>query len=173
MLLITGIQMVTSDSSNSVWNTGKTYIGDTEFPFLAGISLMILLQVTNFTMTGIGEESLFRGVYYEELSSRYGEWPAKITDALYFTACHFPQNRDNMTAQSWSTNLLNTGLSMLTSFWLQYLYEWYGLRTAVAAHTAIDYISFFGEWLLVGGAENSTGFATNQNQNNLTISFPL
>lgn len=90
------ISMLADDRPNAVWSTGEAYLGDTRLPVWAGIPLILLLQLPNFIMTGVGEESLYRGVYYEEMSYRLGEWPAKILDGAYFTLSHFPQQWDRI-----------------------------------------------------------------------------
>ena len=42
-------------------------------------------------MTVIGEEVLFRGTGYEEMKVSFGVVPAKIIDAIAFSAVHIPQ----------------------------------------------------------------------------------
>jgi membrane protease YdiL (CAAX protease family) len=168
-LLIAGIGMALADPSDSVWARGEAYIGNSAFPVWAGVALMLALQVPNFVMTGVGEEALFRGVYYEELSRRIGEWPAKIGDALYFTVCHYPQQWDKLTAEGAGRVAMDTALTMLDAIWLQYIYEWQGLRSAVATHAAVDILGFFCDWLLQGGVPNTAGFSVNDRV--LSISF--
>lgn len=172
-LLITGIEMACGDASNSVWAKGSAYIGATRFPVWAGVGLMLALQIPNFVMTGVGEESLFRGVYYEELSHRLGEWPAKITDALYFTVCHYPQQWDKLMAESPGQVAATTGLSMLDAFWFQYVYEWEGLRAAVATHAAVDTLAFFCDWLFQGGVPNSSGFSVGSKELSISVKLSL
>ena len=172
-MLITGAEMALADQSNSVWKRGTSYIGDTNFPTWAGVAIMIALQVPNFIMTGVGEESLFRGTYYEELSYRLGEWPAKITDALYFTVCHYPQQWDKIMAENPGELALNTGLSMLDAFWLQYIYRARGLRAAVATHATVDIMAFFCDWLLQGGVPNDAGFSINNKELSIAFTYRL
>jgi len=168
-MLVTGIGMAVADHSDSVWARGEAYIGNRAFPVWAGVALMLALQVPNFVMTGVGEEALFRGVYYEELSRRIGEWPAKIGDALYFTICHYPQQWDRLMAEGAGQIAMGTALSMLDAIWLQYIYEWMGLRSAVATHAAVDILVFFCDWLLQGGVPNDAGFSVSDRE--LSIAF--
>jgi membrane protease YdiL (CAAX protease family) len=169
MALYTGISAAFADTSKSVWATGKSYIGDTEFPIWAGTLLMVAMQVPNFVMTGIGEESYFRGTIYEELSHDIGTWPAKLIDSFYFTACHYPQRWDEVVASDPGGVALGFGLSMLQGMWFEYIYDRRGLGPAVAAHAATDMILFFCDWLVQGGLPTNSGFSLNDRE--LSISF--
>lgn len=172
-MLVTGIGMALADPSDSVWARGEAYIGNSAFPVWAGVALMLALQVPNFVMTGVGEEALFRGVYYEELSRRIGEWPAKIGDALYFTLCHYPQQWDRLMAEGAGQLAMGTALSMLDAIWLQYIYEWMGLRSAVATHAAVDILVFFCDWLLQGGVPNTAGFSVGDRELSIAFTYKL
>ena len=157
----------------AVWDTGSAFLGDREFPVWAGVALMLLLQVPNFVMTGVGEEALYRGTYYEELSTRLGEWPAKLLDASWFTFSHFPQQWDELKAMPAGRLLLKTALSFAQAFWFQYLYEWHGLEYAVAAHAASDVLVFFVDWLAQGGVPNEAGFSINERTMMIGLTFKL
>ncbi len=157
----------------AVWDTGSAFLGDREFPLWAGVGLMLLLQVPNFVMTGVGEEALYRGVYYEELSTRVGEWPAKLLDASWFTFSHFPQQWDRLMAMPVGQLLFKTALSFAQAFWFQYVYEWHGLEYAVAAHAASDVLVFFVDWLVQGGVPNEAGFSINERLSTVSIRFAL
>jgi membrane protease YdiL (CAAX protease family) len=157
----------------AVWDTGAAFVGEGQYPAWAGIGLMLLLQVPNFVMTGVGEEALYRGVYYEELSTRLGEWPAKMIDAAWFTFSHFPQQWDRLKAMPPGQLLLKTALSFTQAFWFQYVYEWHGLEYAVAAHAASDVLVFFVDWLSQGGIPNSAGFSINERTMSIGMTFGL
>ena len=157
----------------AVWDTGSAFLGDREYPAWAGIGLMLLLQVPNFVMTGVGEEALYRGVYYEELSTRLGEWPAKMIDAAWFTFSHFPQQWNRLKAMPPAQLLLKTALSFAQAFWFQYVYEWHGLEYAVAAHAASDVLVFFVDRLSQGGVPNTAGFSINERTMSIGMTFEL
>jgi len=166
---------LTTEAPNAVWKTGKAYIGRAEFPILAGAALVLLLQTGNFVMTGIGEEALYRGSYYAEMKYRFGEWPAKVADAAYFTLSHYPQKWDSIAAAPLSDTALSFLASAGTTFWLQYVYEWGGLRSAVAAHAWTDVIVFFADWLLRAGVpyDEGIGFSINSRLLELSLTLPL
>ncbi len=167
--LYSAISLCAMDQSNAVWTTGQAYIGSNRLPAFWGAALVLLLQVPNFIMTGIGEEALYRGVYYEELSYRMGEWPAKIIDGLYFSLSHFPQKIDSIMAMSAGDILFSLAITSLHAFWYQYIYEWGGLRAAVTAHAVTDIMLFFTDWLLQGGVPNESGFSINTKLLSLTL----
>lgn len=122
---------------------------------------MLAAQIPNFVMTAVGEEALFRGAYYEEMSLRWGQWPAKLADAFFFTASHWPQQWRRIKEQGPFPFLLKTSLSFGQAFWFQYIYESHGLKAAVTAHAASDIIVFFCDWLSSGGEPTTAGFSIN------------
>jgi membrane protease YdiL (CAAX protease family) len=172
MAAYAAISMLGRDGANAVWTTGKAYIGERAFPLWAGLPLMLALQLPNFIMTGVGEEALYRGVYYEELSLRTGLWPAKLVDAAWFTASHLPQQWEEVRTMDAARFVLKTALSMGQAFWFQHVYEARGLKAAVVAHAMSDVIIFFGDWLLQAGVPNEGGFSIND-RGGLSIGFRL
>ena len=172
MSIFAAQSILSAKPGEAVWDSGSAYLGDREFPVWAGVGLMLLLQVPNFVMTGIGEEALYRGTYYEELSTRLGEWPAKLIDASWFTFSHFPQQWDELMAMPRGQLFLKTALSFVQAFWFQYIYEWHGLEAAVTAHAVSDIVVFFCDWLAYGGVPNAHGFSINE-RGGLSISFDL
>jgi membrane protease YdiL (CAAX protease family) len=138
---------------------------------LLGLPLMLLAQIVSFTFTGVGEESLYRGVYYEEMRTAWGEWPAKITDALYFTFSHFPQQLGRLTPENALGFALQTAISIGLTFWYQYVYEWGGLPAVVALHAWGDVIGFYSGWLLKAGNPNTEGTGFSINTRGLSIGF--
>jgi membrane protease YdiL (CAAX protease family) len=171
MAIYTGVGMALADKSSAVWTTGQSFIGNAEFPVWAGIGLMLAMQIPNFVMTGIGEESFFRGTLYEELSVRTGRWPAKIVDSFYFTTCHYPQQWEELADGKPSDLMINFALAMFQSMWFEYIYERNGLRSAVAAHAMCDIMGFFCDWLIQAGAPTDSGFSINNRR--LSVSFGL
>lgn len=169
---IAAVSLFTAPDGESVWDTGSAWLGGREYPAWLGIPLALALQVPNFIMTGVGEEALYRGTIYEELSVRLGEWPAKVVDALYFTGSHLPQKWDQLKEMGAVRLIFSMALSIGQSFWFQYIYEWQGLEAAVAAHAMSDIVVFFIDWLAYGGVPNAHGFSINE-RGGLSISFDL
>ncbi len=101
---------------SAVWETGSAFLGDTRFAAWAGAGLTLLLQIPNFVMTGVGEEALYRGVYYEEFSTNFGMWPAKLIDAAWFTLSHFPQQWSRLRKMPAEQLALKTALSFAQAF---------------------------------------------------------
>lgn len=165
------VKVAMADQSNAVWNTGKGYIGDTEFHPAAAAGLMLLMQIPNFVFTGIGEETLYRASYYEEAKYRFGEWPAKIIDGLYFNLSHYPQKWDIISQQDGWTTAFQLTTDMASTWYFQYIYEWGGLPAVIAAHAWTDVIFFFADWLVQGGAPNNGGFAIQEKALNITFHF--
>lgn len=167
------ISMLSVDRPDAVWSTGEAYIGDYRFSPWAGVALILLLQVPNFVLTGVGEEALYRGVYYEELAYRLGEWPAKLIDGAYFTLSHYPQRWDEIASSPTGEVIMTSLLSMAQAFWFQYIYEWRGLRSAVAAHAAADVIVFFCDWLAQAGVPNRSGFSIGERALSIGVTLRL
>jgi membrane protease YdiL (CAAX protease family) len=167
------VKVCASDQSSAVWTTGKAYIGSREFPVWAAASIVLVAQVANFTMTGLGEESLYRGVYYEELKQDLGIWPARIIDATYFTVSHYPQQYESLAAKDAPDVLLNFALSCGQALWFQLAYEWGGLRAAVAAHTWSDIVLFLGDWLLSAGAPYADDSGFSVNARNVSLAYEI
>jgi membrane protease YdiL (CAAX protease family) len=153
--------LASSSQADAVWTTGRSFIGSAEFPVYLGIPLILALQVPNFIATGVGEESLYRGVYYEELKRRLGLWPAKSLDSLYFTLSHIPQKLASGVPLDLGRELRNSALSIGQTMWLQYIYDAGGLKEAVAAHAMSDIVVFFLDWMLQAGVPNTAGFSIN------------
>lgn len=77
-----------NDFSQSVFNTGKLFIGTHELPFLLGIPAMTVFLYLLCSFVGIGEESFFRGFLYEELGATFNDWVGKATDMILFHLFH-------------------------------------------------------------------------------------
>jgi membrane protease YdiL (CAAX protease family) len=156
---IAAIRIALANKDDSVWERGTSWIGSHQLEPAIGVPLMLLIQTLNFTMTAVGEESLYRGTYYEEMKRGMGVWPARIADASYFTLIHYPQKWDSIKARPIWETLLNFSLSAANIVWWQYVYDEEGLPATVAIHAWSDVIGFGAAWLLTAGAgnENSEG----------------
>ena len=157
---VTAVSVATSDQSRAVWATGKCHLNDAEIPLWAGVSLSLLSTVVNYVLTGVGEESLYRGVYYEETKTTCGPVAAKILDANYFVLSHYPQQYGTLTKTEIGTVILNYALSLGNALWLQCVYDWGGLPASVAVHAWNDVLFGMADWLLAAGVPylNDAGF---------------
>ena len=146
---------------NSVFKTGESYIGNYKIPIALGTVAVFALSCFDFTMTGIGEEALFRGTGYEEMKVSFGVIPAKIIDAVVFPAVHIPQAI--AAGYDWLSILLTTGLFQSgTTFLLQWIYDQGGLKDSIAVHAWIDIVSFVCAYLFTSGVEGNN-FSLNIN----------
>ncbi len=143
---------------NSVFTTGESYIGNYKVPVLSGFASVFVLSCLNYTLTGIGEEAMFRGMGYEEMKVSMGLWPAKIIDAVGFPAVHIPQQI--ITGYDTSIMLSAFVLQSSTSFLLQWIYDQGGLKDSIAAHMWFDVVASTVSYLFTSGTENNN-FALN------------
>ena len=145
---------------DSVWATGKAYVGSREVPVLLGLVSTVALSCFTYTFTGIGEEALFRGVGYEEMKFSFGVVPAKLTDSLGFSACHIPQEIQKGYAPA--TIAFDYGYRALLSLGLQWAYDEGGLKYSVAQHMWIDVLSSTLLYLCyAGSSDNDVSFSLN------------
>lgn len=139
---------------NSIFKTGKAYVGKYSVPVVAGVATVLGLSCLNFISTGIGEEALFRGVGYEEMKVSMGIVPAKIIDALGFSTCHVPQSVlsgiDPITILLGGV-VYQSGLTLL----LQWAYDKGGLRDSIAAHMWMDVLNALATYLFTSGIEDN------------------
>ena len=147
---------------NSVFKTGESYLGNYKIPIALGTAAVFAVSCFNFTMTGIGEEALFRGTGYEEMKVSLGIIPAKIIDAVVFPGVHVPQAIN--AGYDWLTILLTTGLYQSgVTFLLQWIYDQGGLKDSIATHAWFDIISYTLAYLFTTGTQG--------NQFSLNINF--
>ena len=144
----------------SVFKTKESYIGNYKIPIALGTAAVFALSCFNFTVTGIGEEALFRGTGYEEMKVSFGVIPAKIVDAVVFPAVHIPQQI--VAGIDWSSILVTTLLQSGTSFLLQWIYDQGGLKDSIAVHAWIDIVSDVCAYLFTSGVEGNN-FSLNIN----------
>lgn len=136
---LAGMYYLDSGFDDSVWATGKAYIGNKEIPIMLGLVSTVALSCISYSFTGVGEESLFRGVGYEEMKVSFGVLPAKLVDSLGFPACHIPQEIQK--GLSPSTIAFDYGIRSLMTLGLEWAYDEGGLEYSVAQHMWIDVLS--------------------------------
>lgn len=135
---------------NSVFTTGKAFIGIHEFPALLGVPMMAALLYMLCTFVAIGEDSLFRGVLYEELGATYNQWVAKITDMIVFPLFHVPAEIEFY--QENPGYFFNYFIRRaLLTFIIDLTYDRGGLSRSVAFHFWVDFTQLFAYYLINGG----------------------
>ncbi|NMC67912.1 MAG: CPBP family intramembrane metalloprotease [Spirochaetales bacterium] len=134
----------------SIFATGKAFIGMHELPILLGVPIMAVFLYALCSFVAIGEESLFRGFIYEELGSSYNEWVAKISDMLIFPLFHVPSEIEFY--QQNPEYFLNYFIrrSILT-FYIDLMYDRGGLLRSVAFHFWVDFTQLLAFYLIYGG----------------------
>lgn len=146
--VIRGIK--TAPNTNAIWNTGTSYIGQSEVPIYASIPLMAALLFLESTLIGVAEDAQHRGFIYEEISSTYGSTTGKIVDAVYFPAVHIPGEIElGYSGGAIAAHFLQRSLLTL---YIDTLYDRGGLGKTIAAHAWIDFPQLFVSYLLKGGA---------------------
>ena len=145
---------------NSVFKTQESYLGNYKIPIALGAAAVFAVSCFNYTMTGIGEEALFRGTGYEEMKVSFGIVPAKIIDAVIFPAVHIPQQV--IAGYDWPSILLTAAVQSGVTFLLQWIYDKGGLKDSIAVHAWIDIIPATLTYLFTTGTQGNN-FALNIN----------
>ena len=82
------VKIMNTSEYTPIWETGKTYLGQTELsPVLWG-SLIAVGSSSTMSLNATGEEALYRGVIYEELKTATSPDAAKMFDMLFFPLIH-------------------------------------------------------------------------------------
>jgi membrane protease YdiL (CAAX protease family) len=160
-------------NKKAIWQTGTCYIGKTEISPVLGIPVMLTAYVAQFSIIGACEESLYRGTYYDAMKTWWGEWPAKIIDGLWYSASHMPQQITDLNKTNLPLFLIKTSLSVGETMWQQVVYDWAGLKSAVALHAWLGFIVFYCDWLSNAGVpdESISGFSFAANGSGLIIKY--
>ena len=148
-------RILTEGTDQSVFATGRAFVGRTEVPIGLGLLSTLLVGAVNYTFTGIGEEAVFRGLEYRELSERLGPAPARIINAITFPAVHVPQEIRN--GASFGSILIGLSWRAVTTLGLQWAYDTGGLQRSVAQHMWIDTLFGVINYLLFSGVEGEEG----------------
>lgn len=130
--IYTTVSLLSTGGEQAVWSTGEAYLGDHQVPFFAGLLLNLGLSFLNNTFTAIGEESVFRGIGYEEFSHSLGSGPAMFLDSLFFPAMHIPY--EIQSGDSSGQILSNAGFRIAFTISFDWAYDDGGLPASVASH---------------------------------------
>jgi membrane protease YdiL (CAAX protease family) len=147
--VIVGILVKGTDES--VFSTGRAFVGSTEVPIGLGLLSTLLVSAVNYTFTGIGEEAVFRGLEYQWLTEHFGPVPARMINAITFPAVHVPQEIRN--GAGLGSIMFGLSWRAVTTLGLQWAYDTGGLQRSVAQHMWIDTLFGLIEFLLSSGVE--------------------
>lgn len=141
--------LIRDGGANSVFSTGRAYIGTTSVPVLLGLLSTLVLSAVSSDFTAISEEAVFRDMEYKELSISLGPVPAGLLDATAFAAYHLPldQSRGAGVVQMAE----NYAVRFALTFGLQWAYNQGGLPEAVALHAWVDTTASVAYFLLESG----------------------
>lgn len=153
MLVVTGaniaINALTTKGENALWTTGKAYLGQVEVPIPVGILTNLAISLLNYTFTAIGEESLFRGIGYEEMKTSLKQPWAFFADCTLFAAIHVPF--EYQTGVKPDQLMFRFATRFGTTFFLDWAYDDGGLQASTASHMWIDVLMGTSEYLFTGG----------------------
>jgi len=122
------------------WDTGRCYSGEEETTPGAFFLNTIADSALSAAYTGVGEESVYRGVLHEELKLRLGTTWAYVVDTSAFVSMHL--FTDMARDMSWGS----IGLHMIDVAGANLLFDWAydegGLPLAVTCHALWDFSAF-------------------------------
>ena len=160
------------NGQNSVFSTGKAYIGNTQVPIYALVGYAALYTAALILPTAIGEEALTRGTEYEEWKVSLGVVPARLVEAATFAAYHIP---GDLTANGFTSPvLLGTAFvgRYLMALWFQNGYDDGGLAESVFDHFWLDALGIFSNYLLSSGVPQSY-YSTASGASVIQINFSI
>jgi membrane protease YdiL (CAAX protease family) len=140
VIIVTGakivIEALSTTGKNVIWTTGQAYLGQTEVPVFVGILANLAIAIVNYSFTAIGEESVFRGIGYEEMKISLGQLGAFLADSTLFAGIHVPYEFQQ--GKTGSQLALNYATRFGTTFFLDWAYDDGGLQASVAEHLWLD-----------------------------------
>jgi membrane protease YdiL (CAAX protease family) len=137
--------------SSAVWNSNQWYYQDQKVG-PAGFALMTGLDsAIGSTFTGIGEESVFRGFFHEELGNVCGKELGTVIDTGAFALMHLVTDISRGT-MSWSDIAIHVSSVTAMNLLLDWMYDEGGLPLSVAAHAWTDLFAGIFNGILTGGA---------------------
>ena len=153
--------IVTIPSDNAIWNTGEAYLGNWRTGSIVGGLLIAAANIANYSMVGIGEETFYRGVLYEELSSAVGVSWAKVIDAaVLFPLIHVPQYI--LSGNSLSQILIMCGFISASTVVFDFAYDIGGLPLSSTVHMWLDFFYYTAMGFQVFGAPLGANTGNNQ-----------
>ncbi len=139
-----------NDFQDSVFTTGKSFIGTHELPIYLGIPVAAAFLYILCSFVAIGEEALFRGFLYEEFGSTINEWVGKVADMIIFPLFHVPGEIEYY--QDHPEYFFSYFLRRaLLTFIIDLSYDRGGLSRSVAFHFWVDFTQLFAYYLINGG----------------------
>jgi membrane protease YdiL (CAAX protease family) len=139
-----------SPQENAVWTTGRAYLGSTEVPIWAGFMERSASALSSNMLIAAGEESVFRGVIFEELRVAFGELPARLIDMVLFPTLHiFNWVSKGLTFEQILPQFL---FLVLDAFLLDSAYLEGGLPASIAMHCWINTSNRLLDWGFGSGA---------------------
>ncbi len=150
------LNLILHGNKNSVFTTGKTYLGNEEYHPWVALPLMIGVNLVVHSLVGASEEAHYRGVFFEQMQRNTNTFLATASDIVYFTVSHLPQyyitDRENL--------LIRTISTAAFSFLMNSAYRQSGLRTSSASHIVFNFFSSVSYYLLNGGVANQNNYLT-------------
>ncbi len=124
----------------AVWNTGRCYIGEEEEAPGAFFLNVIAGSALDAAYTGMGEESVYRGVMHEELKLRLGTPWAYAIDTGAFLSMHL--FTDMARGDSWKQISAHLAMVAGANLLFDWAYDEGGLPLAVTCHALWDFSAF-------------------------------
>jgi len=126
---------------------GRTY------PRSVGIPLYAAAESLNMLITGIGEETYYRGVVYRELKEQLGSGWAKALNAVLFPLFHLPQELWEIQQGEMSVGGAAAGFAVRSGITvlLDTAYDAGGLELSTAVHTWINLALHLARFITGGG----------------------
>ncbi len=146
------LDLMFADETNygtAVWDTNAWYVKEISSTIPYFIMYNGAFNLWNAVTTAVGEESIFRGVLYEELKYHFGVWPARITDIVAFTGLHIVT--DIVREQSAQFIIMHGIEVALSTLLYDIQYDRGGLPYTVAQHSWFDVFEFCKYSLTSGG----------------------
>lgn len=155
-------------------------MGTTEVPIWAGLLERTAYALSTNTLIAAAEESVFRGIIFEEIKEAWGVWPARLIDMTLFAAAHIP----NLISKHVEVGNAITQILwiFLDTFLIDSAYLDGGLPESIALHCNMNVFNRLLDWAFGAGApaadifdstaDSSAGSPT-KNASLLTFSFSI
>jgi membrane protease YdiL (CAAX protease family) len=144
---------------NAVYKTGSAYVGNSALHPVAGFIFSTSVNLLDMSLVAIGEESLYRGVLYQQIKDSSGVIPARAADMLIFPLIHLSTDLKN----GFDNNILifNFIYRSLMTLCFDIAYDKGGLPLSSAVHMWSDVMLLTMKWLFYGGAPQYPETAVN------------
>lgn len=153
-LLIGAVSWLTTDKPDPVWNSKRADVDGRSFPTQTATAISVSSNMILMAATAVGEEALFRGVFYEELKESLGQRKARIADAILFPAIHVPQ--EIAAGMEGGDMLVNFVFRSALTLILDASYDAGGLPLSTTLHFWNNTLSRTLRWAGESGVDNSS-----------------